>query len=338
MDVNWVGAVLAAAGLPPATSVTTFGGGTFNTVLRVATSEAEVVVKVAPDPTVPVLAYEHGIMTTEADYYRLAAARGITSVPRTIYHGSVGGTEALVMSLCPGRPWPEVAAQLSVTQQHDLRAAVGRELAGLHTITGPGFGYPAWPRVATIGRRAEASSGSPAARPLAATWREAFTDMVAALLDDAERFRVALPRPAVAITAAIDRAGAALDTVDTPVLVHFDLWDGNILVDLAAPEAPVLGGLIDAERAFWGDPLAELASLWLFGDVDASDGLLAGYRAAGGRLDLDRSAWRRLALYRLYLYLIMWIEVAPRAYGEDRISWLRDAVLQPANAILDRLD
>jgi fructosamine-3-kinase len=285
-----------------------------------------------------VLAYEHGIMTTEADYYRLAAAHGVTSVPRTMYHGTVGGTEALVMSLCPGRPWPEVASQLSGTQQHALRAAVGRELASLHAITGPGFGYPAWSGVAATGRHDEAGSGSRAARPLAATWREAFTAMVAALLDDAERYCVALPRPAEAIAAAIDRAGAALDTVGTPALVHFDLWDGNILVDLAAPEAPALGGLIDAERAFWGDPVAELASLWLFGDIDPYDGLLAGYRAAGGQLELDRSARLRLALYRLYLYLIMWIEVAPRAYSADRIAWLRDAVLQPANAILDRLD
>jgi fructosamine-3-kinase len=277
-------------------------------------------------------------MTTEADYYRLAAARGVTSVPQTIYHGTVAGEEALVMSLCPGRPWPEVAAQLSVGQQHALRAAVGRELASMHAITGPGFGYPAWPRMTATGPHDEAGSGSRAARPLAASWREAFTAMVAAVLDDAQRYGVALPRPAQAIAAAVHRAGGVLDTVDTPALVHFDLWDGNILVDLAAPEAPALGGLIDAERAFWGDPVAELASLWLLGDVDPDDGLLTGYRAAGGRLELDRSARRRLALYRLYLYLIMWIEVAPRAYGEERVSWLRHAVLPAATEILDRLD
>lgn len=318
MDVDWVDLVLAAAGLPPSISVTTLDGGTFNTVLRVATGGADVVVKVAPDPAVPILAYERGIMATEARYYDLAAAHNVASVPRTLYQGTVSGTEALVMSLCPGRPWPEVATELRVEHRRSLRTAVGHELARLHTITGPGFGYPA--------------------RPLAPTWREAFTGMFTALLDDAKRFGVTLPRPAADIAAAIDRAGPVLDTVDTPALVHFDLWDGNILVDSADPEAPMLGGLIDAERAFWGDPLAELTSLWLFGDIDPDDGLLAGYRAAGGRLELDQPARLRLALYRLYLYLIMWVEVAPRSYGESRISWLRDAVLRPMHAILDRLD
>lgn len=318
MDADWVDAVLAAAGLPPSASIRTLDGGTFNTVLLVATHDVDVVVKVAPDPAVPILAYEHGIMATEARYYHLAAAHGVTSVPRTLYHGTVGNKEALVMSLCPGRPWPSVAAEVSLAHRRSLRTAVGHELARLHTITGPGFGYPA--------------------RPLAPTWRTAFTGMVAALLDDARQFGVALPRSADDIAAVIDRAGPALDTVDTPVLVHFDLWDGNILVDLADPETPVLGGLIDAERAFWGDPLAELTSLWLFGDFDPDDGLLAGYRAAGGRLELDQSARLRLSLYRLYLYLIMWVEVAPRGYDESRISWLRDMVLGPMSTILDGLD
>jgi fructosamine-3-kinase len=303
--------VLAAAGLPPSVAVSPLGGGTFNTVVRVATGDGDVVVKVAPDPALPVLAYERGIMATEAAYYRFAADRGIASVPRTLYHGTVGGTEALVLSLCPGQPWPSV--ELSSGQRLALRTAVGQELAGLHALTGPGFGYPA--------------------RPLVRTWREAFTGMVDVLLDDARHYGVALPRPAAAIAAAVDRAGAALDTVDTPVLVHFDLWDGNILV---TPEGR-LGGLIDAERAFWGDPAAELVSLWLLSDVDDDDGLLAGYRAAGGRLDLDESTRLRLSLYRLYLYLILWVEVAPRGYDEGRISWLRDAVLRPATAIIDTL-
>jgi len=311
MDVAWLDKVLAAAGLPSSVAVSAMDGGTFNTVLQVATGDVDVVVKVAPDPAIPVLAYEHGIMATEAAYYRLATEHGITSVPRTLYHGTVDGTEALVLSLCPGQPWPSV--ELSAEQRRALRAAVGQEIAGLHTITGPGFGYPA--------------------RPLATSWREAFTGMVDALLDDAQHFGVALPRPAAAIAAAVDRAGPALDTVDTPALVHFDLWDGNILV---TPERR-LGGLIDAERAFWGDPAAELVSLCLLGDVDDEDGLLAGYRAAGGRLDLDEATRLRLRVYRLYLYLIMWVEVAPRGYDESRISWLRNAVLGPAIEIVDDL-
>jgi fructosamine-3-kinase len=223
-----------------------------------------------------------------------------------------------VLSLCPGRPWPEVADRIDEEQRHALRAAVGREIAALHRITGSGYGYPA--------------------RPLAATWREAFTGMVGALLEDARRFAVELPRDAGRIAAIVDRVSPVLDEVDTPVLVHFDLWDGNILVDIDRTGAPALGGLIDAERGFWGDPLAELVSLRLFGDLDPDAGLVAGYEEGGGRLRLDGSSRLRLTLYRLYLYLIMWVEAVPRASDEGRVSWLRRAVLGPTVTMLDALE
>jgi fructosamine-3-kinase len=92
------------------------------------------------------------------------------------------------------------------------------------------------------------------------------------------------------------------------VLVHFDLWQGNILLDHGE-----ITGLVDGERAFWGDPLAEMPSLALFGNID--DAFLDGY----GGIAFDDAARRRLALYRAYLYLIMLIEGAPRGYsGPDR--------------------
>jgi fructosamine-3-kinase len=235
-----------------------------------------------------------------------------------VFHGRIDGAEALVMSQCPGRPWPEVADRLDGEHRYGVRAAVGRELAALHRIAGPGFGYPA--------------------RPLAATWREAFVGMLAALLDDAVHCGVSLPRDAGAIAALVDRVSPVLDEVQTPALVHFDLWDGNILVDVDGPGEPRLGGLIDAERAFWGDPIAELVSLRLLGDIEPDPGLRAGYEEGGGRLVLDEAARLRLALYRLYLYLIMWVEVVPRGYGEGRVAWLREMVLAPAEAILDALD
>jgi hypothetical protein len=41
---------------------------------------------------------------------------------------------------------------------------------------------------------------------------------------------------------------------------------------------------------------------------------VAGYLAAGGDLPVVPDAERRLALYRLYLTLVMTIEVVPRGY------------------------
>jgi fructosamine-3-kinase len=317
VDPDWLDRLLIRSGLPPATGFVELSGGTFNMVLQATTAAGDVIVKVPPAPAVPLMRYERGITGTEALFYRLAAEHGIGSVPRTLYHGRVDEIEALVLSTCPGRPWPEMTDQLDDDQRRAIRRQVGRELAALHSITGPGYGYPA--------------------SPLAASWRAAFTNMMAAVLDDAARFGVLLPRSQTQVAAIVERVSPVLDGVATPALVHFDLWDGNILVDIRE-DGPRLGGLIDAERAFWGDPIAELVSLRLLGDIEPDESLLAGYREAGGQVVLDRSARTRLTLYRLYLYLIMWVEVVPRSFDEGRIAWLRRSVFGPIAAMLDALE
>jgi aminoglycoside phosphotransferase (APT) family kinase protein len=106
-----------------------------------------------------------------------------------------------------------------------------------------------------------------------------------------------------------------LDDVTTPSLVHFDLWPGNILL-----RDGQITGIVDGERAFWGDPLAEMVSLALFGDIADDAAFLAGY----GGIEFDDSARRRIALYQSYLYLIMLIEGDPRGYsGPDRASLVK---------------
>lgn len=305
-DSGWVDEVMSRAGLGSAELVTPLAGGTFNTVLRVTTRDGDAVIKVAPGPEQALLSYEHGIMATEALYYELAAQHGITTVPRMLHYGHIGDVETLVLSVVPGQPWPQLDSGLDDEQRYALRSALGTQLAALHRITGTGFGYPA--------------------RPLVPTWRAAYLGMVDALLDDARRYGVELP--AARIQRAIERESEVLDDIRTPVLVHFDLWDGNILVDAG----PRLGGLIDAERAFWGDPLAEFASLRLYGDLTPDAGLVAGYRGGGGRLVLDESELRRLALYRVYLYLIMWVETVPRGFDAHYIDERRRAVLEPVLA------
>jgi aminoglycoside phosphotransferase (APT) family kinase protein len=122
--------------------------------------------------------------------------------------------------------------------------------------------------------------------------------------------------------------------VTTPVLVHFDLWDGNILVE-SGSAGHRIGALIDAERAFWGDPLAEFVSLALFADIEQDSAFLRGYRAAGGTVTFDFEARQRLSLYRAYLYLIMWVEAAPRQASPQRRGWLVDRVFRPLTAALD---
>jgi aminoglycoside phosphotransferase (APT) family kinase protein len=212
------------------------------------------------------------------------------------------------MTECPGTPWNEAPP----ADPAPLRRELGRLTARLNAVTGPHFGYPAAPPDPGLG------------------WRGAFTAMLEAVLADAARYGATLPVPLDRVRSLAEAAAPALDEVTMPALVHFDLWEGNILLGDGAITA-----IIDGERMFWGDPLAEFASLNLFGGPEDDPDLLAGYAAAGGLTAFDDAAHLRLALYRAYLYLIMLTEIHPRAYTPDHTTLTHRKVTPHLTAALD---
>ncbi|GAA2767899.1 aminoglycoside phosphotransferase family protein [Streptomyces paradoxus] len=287
-------------------------GGTYNTVeeLRL-TDGSRYVLKVPPPAAAPGLRHERGLLVSEAAFYRSAARVEVTA-PELVSMDE----GFLLMTACPGDPWD---GTLTGAEHASLRTELGRQVARLHRVTGPGFGYP-----------------SGALGPLAPDWRTAFTGMIDAVLDDARRYGARLPRPVDAVARTAASAYDVLDEVTVPCLVHFDLWRGNILVDRPDGEARI-GGLIDGERMFWGDPLADFVSLALLGDIRRDEEFLAGYREAGGLAAFDTPARLRLALYRAYLYLIMLTETVPRRAGEEQERWVQERVAPELVAALDEI-
>ncbi|MGW2889569.1 phosphotransferase family protein [Streptomyces griseoruber] len=297
--------------------------GWFNTAYRVRFDDGRTaVVKLAPPVGTPVLRYERGIMTTEAAVYRRLASPAGAGVPTPdlLY----AGEDFLAVAVLDGTPWDKVADRLSAPAESALRRELGGITARLHTLVPEDgrFGYPA----------PESGLSAPG-------WRTAFTAMVDALLADAAYWRSELGASHAEIRALVAAGGAALDEVTRPCLVHFDLWPGNIFVsvsDADGADGPDLRitGLIDHERAFWGDPAAELVSLELGGDVGPDSDLVAGYREAGGRLDFTPALRHRLALYGLYLGLLVVVECGPRGYEDrDHLAWCRTYLAERVAAL-----
>jgi aminoglycoside phosphotransferase (APT) family kinase protein len=272
--------------------------GMFNAAYRLTTDDGRVVVlKAAPPADVPLLTYERDLMRTEALAFELMAAQDLP-VP-DVLHVEDG---LLLMAALDGEPWWSIRDRVTPEQHSALRGLLGAFTARLHTIKGESFGYPQGP-------------GGDA-------WRGAFLAMVDAVLADAARFGVALPDGLREWFQ--DRSGP-LDEVTTPVLVHFDLWQANIFVEL---DPPRIVGVIDPERAFWGDPLADLVTIALFADVESDADFLAGY----GIGPFTSSMRERIRLYRVYLYLIMIIEGVPRGYSGDEheraVAFYREKLAQ----------
>lgn len=290
--------------------------GYANAVWRLVLDDGrEVVLKLAPPPELEQLSYERNLLRMEAAAYELAAAAGVPVA--TLLHAGfddpVLGGDYLMLAALDGVSWNDVK---NVKPEEDaLRRELGGHLARFNAVTGTVFGYP----------HAGITGG---------TWRAAFLAMTAALLADTERYPTPLPRPAADIAAVFAAASPALDEVTTPHLVHFDVWAGNVFLDLTG--TPRIQAIIDHERAFWGDPLAEFVTPTIFDELRDDDPLLAGYREVTP-LELTPAARTRLDLYRAYLYLILLVENGPRQYPESEYARIRDLATTSLTGVLDRL-
>lgn len=277
-------------------------GGMFATAYRVRFDDGtQAVAKIVGADTSRLFRYEHGLLATEAMTYRMLGGSGVP-VPRVLhtdFSRRAVDADLVVAEHLPGRPWLDL--QLDEAQNAAVRRRLGAVMARLHRVEAPGFGYPS---------EHAGLSGT--------TWREAFTAMTEAVLADAARWDVALPSERV--RAAVAAHGAALNAVTRPVVVHTDLWAGNVFLDDDTHE---IVGIIDTERTLWGDPLHELVGADQLGHGAPDADLLAGDADAGGILASELASpagETRLQLSRLYFSLILASEPVIRGYEGDWVS------------------
>ncbi|GAB3574510.1 phosphotransferase [Amycolatopsis endophytica] len=86
-----------------------------------------------------------------------------------------------------------------------------------------------------------------------------------------------------------ERHRDVLDDITEPRLLHGDLWTPNVLLSPGAPD-PVISGVLDHDRASWGDPAAD----WGPYLATRRPAFWEGY---GAPADTPRSRWRAL-IYR----------------------------------------
>ncbi|MFC9330730.1 phosphotransferase family protein [Kitasatospora sp. NPDC057015] len=316
---------VVAASCAPGTRVTDveeLTGGTFNAAYRITLDPPErvAVLKISPPPVVPLLTYEHGLMRTETEFYRLAAEQAGVSVPQVLaadFERRIVDGDYLLMSHLPGESWDRARPRIEAADQARLRRDFGELTGRLRAVRGTGFGYP---QHGTL-----------------PTWRAAYGRMLDDVLADARRYGVVLPVDPEQLLGTVRARAWLLDAVTVPSLVHFDLWEGNVLLAERAGRLEI-SGVIDGERAFWGDPLADLVSPALLGDITADADFLAGYRSVvGPSFEITPEAARRIDLYRIYLDLIMLVEATPRGYDPAEHEPFAALVRADLRAALDRL-
>ncbi len=259
--------------------VAELGHGWFNVAYRIRLRDGRpVVLKIAPPPDVEVMTYERGAMATELAALRLVAEQTAVPVPNVDFADQsreLCDADYFFMSFIEGE---NLGTLPEITPYREALGAINRRL---NEIRGNWFG---------------ALQG-----PGEATWRACFLNKIEDVLGDGERLGVDLGYGYDVVREAISARADALDEVVEPRFVEWDLFPLNALVR----EGEIVG-VIDHERAFYGDPLIEAGFVGI--DLPEVFGDPAPFMRGYGQSSLSADEHRRRWLYTLYLALIMVIE------------------------------
>ena len=237
-------------------------GGSINECYCWPAAAGAMFVKVAPPEARAMFAAEAAGL---AELERAHAVR----VPRVLASGHTQRAAFLALE------WIEVGVP-----GPDCEARLGRELAALHAVTAPRFG---WVRDNTIGR-------TPQANLWTADWVEFVRERrlrPQLKLAHANGFGALLGAPGERLLQALPRLLAGHRPAAS--LLHGDLWGGNWLLSMAGE--PV----IFDPAVYYGDREADLAMTRLFGGFGG-----AFYRAYQAAAPLGAGAPARAELYNLY--------------------------------------
>jgi fructosamine-3-kinase len=290
--------------------------GMFNSAYHVSLNnpELEVVLKVSPKSNGALLSYEKDLMQSEIAVYQLIQNQTHVPSPNILlsdFSGIIIPENYFIMEKLKGSPWNKISKTFSEDQKDHLKKELGRYNAQIHQVKGGFFGYPSYENSSCTG-----------------TWKSAFLRMVDEILMDANKHHIRFPWKQEEIKSLFHQNSHFLDEVPEPKLVHFDLWEGNLFIRRIKEEITI-EALIDCERAFWGDPAADFVSnIAIFKDIRNEKAFLEGYQQETHQIiEFNESLLRRLAMYRIYLYLIMATEGKPRNYPIIRDFMTRKYVI-----------
>jgi aminoglycoside phosphotransferase (APT) family kinase protein len=249
--------------------------GKHNRSYFVHTGNGEAVLRIAP-PQEGMIFYERDMMAQEPAIHALL--RSETTVPvAEIY--AYDDSQALIdrsymlMERLPGRSLADM--RVSRPFYDRVLEQVGDALRQMHALTADSYGY----------------IGAHHPIPPQPTWWAAFRAMWNALLDDVVAAGGYTEVEAEALRRTLDTYRETFDRSVEASLLHMDVWSQNILVD----EAGNLTGLVDLDRALWGDPEIEYAVLDYCGISEP-----AFWRGYGRTRDGSIEARVRQRFYLLY--------------------------------------
>jgi aminoglycoside phosphotransferase (APT) family kinase protein len=184
----------------------------------------------------------------------------------------------MVQQHLPGERWDRLADELSSAENDILWQQFGRLLNQIHSVEGSTFGLP-YPGFQF------------------SSWSQTILQRLKSTCQLAAYFDVAIPH-LEEILNIVHAHTEVLDEIRIPKLLHGDLWLFNLLVSRDTTGARITG-LLDADRAWWGDPAADWAMFLLLHvkPPELRDHEASFWQAYGSEPDLTAGGQFRLSTY-----------------------------------------
>ncbi|MFG2227779.1 phosphotransferase family protein [Streptomyces sp. NPDC048644] len=204
--------------------------------MSLAGRDRSVILRVAPEEARQFRSERHLMRNEYASQPWLVVIAPL--MPRVLvadWSHQVIGRDWMIQTHLDGVPAPEQLGTYPRTAWPAFFRQMGTVARSVHDMRGPHFG--------------------PVGSPGHGTWSEAVItslEEIAADLDGAGLDAADVRK--VAAVAAHERA--VLNEVTEPRLLTGDLWTVNVMLDAEAEE-PTITGVLDMDRAWWGDPAAD---------------------------------------------------------------------------------
>lgn len=258
-------------------SIEELAGGTFNSAYRIVLrDQSRVMLRVAPPQTAQ-LAWEDAFLMRSEHAMQPYFAPVASLMPRTLlvdFTHQLIDRDYMFQTYIEGERWDDAWDELTPAENDALWSQFGTLMRQIHDVQGQTFGLP------RTGFQFE-------------RWSEAVIDRMTRTLHAAKDLQLDII-DFTQILAIIRAHPEQLDEIRIPRLLHGDLWLFNLLISHRA-EGPSIVGVLDADRSWWGDPMADW-TMFILAQAEANPGH-ASFWQSYGQPAATRSATFRKTVY-----------------------------------------
>ena len=258
-------------------SIEELGGGTFNAAYLITfANSSKIILRVAPPQTADI-AWEDAFLMRSEHAMQPFFAPIAALMPKTLlidFTHQLIDRDYMFQTFIEGERWDNVWEELTSAENNLLWDQFGGIMRQIHDVRGEKFGLP------RPGFQFE-------------RWSETVIDRLERTLQAAEQLQLEITNLRQ-ILQTVRTYPQGLDEIQLPRLLHGDLWAFNILIQ-RGEQGPAIAGVLDADRSWWGDPMADW-TMFILAHAEEEEGHVHFWRAYG-RPEYTHAARFRKTVY-----------------------------------------